>query len=89
MQEYSGSKNSAFEKNVKSAVEKLYGPMTTKGQWVVQDIRFEFYRDATFWKRWNHLDHRCVTEPQLTSYIQGLKTKKIPRMDDSVTDVEE
>jgi hypothetical protein len=86
LQEYSGSKNSAFEQDVKIAVEKLYGPSATKVQWVLKDIILELCKDTAFWKRWNHLDHLCATEAQLTAYISGLKNKKIPRMDDSVAE---
>jgi hypothetical protein len=89
LQEYSGTKNSAFEKDVKRAVEILYGPSATKTSWVVKDIRLELCKDTAFWKRWNHLDHLFATEAQLNGYIQDLKGKKIPRMDDSVADVEE
>ena len=89
LQEYSGSKNSEFEKDVESVVEKLYGQKATKTQWVVKDIRAELCKDAAFWERWNHLDHMCATENQLGAYIQGLKVKKIRPMDDSVADVED
>jgi len=89
LQEYSGSKNSGFEKDVESVVEKLYGQKATKTQWVVKDITAELYKDAAFWERWNHVDHLCTTANQLSAYIHDLKVKKIQRMDDSVADVED
>lgn len=89
LHEYSGSKNSGFEKDVESVVEKLYGQKATKTQWVVKDITTELYKDAAFWERWNHLDHLCATKNQLSEYIRGLKVKKIRPMDDSVADVED
>ena len=89
LQEYSGSKNSGFEKDVESVVEKLYGQKATKTQWVVKDITAELCTDAAFWERWNHLDHMCATKNQLIAYIQGLKVKKIRPMDDSDDDVED
>ena len=89
LQEYSGSKNSGFVKDVESVVEKLYGQKATKTQWVVKDITPELCKDAAFWERWNHLDHLCATENQLSAYIHGLKAKKIRLMDDSVAEVED
>ena len=89
LHEDSGSKNSGFEKDVESLVEKLYGKKTTKTQWVVKNITAELYKDAAFWERWNHVDHLCTTANQLSAYIHDLKVKKIRPMDDSDDDVED
>ena len=89
LQEYSGSKNSGFVKDVESVVEKLYGQKATKTQWVVKDITAELCADAAFWERWNHLDHMCATKKQLNQCIHRLKVKQIRPMDDSDDDVED